>query len=123
MGQLEIVCQRATLMYGLVSAFMFENLVRIQILLRIMTSLQVKLLEPLSLSPVYSVAVGVSMRCCVVLLEASSIFLRRPAARSRVQGPGFRVQGLLGQVALEDEQVYEGTSANTGLGTVTLVAI
>ena len=64
----------------------------------------------------YSVAVGGEM-------------LRRPSgglpamSSCQVQGPGSRVQGLLGQAALEDEQDNEGTSANTGLGIVTLVAI
>ena len=41
---------------------LFENSIRIQILLQIMTGLQVELLEPLSLARVYSVAVGVSVR-------------------------------------------------------------
>ena len=61
----------------------------------------------------------------VLRFDVASSYWRPPRSSCDVQlpGPGSRVQDLLGLVALEEEQVYKGTSANTGFGTVTLLAI
>ena len=77
------------------SARLFENSIRIQIFIAIMTSLQVEQLRPLSLSPVYSVAVSVSG-------DVASFFWK-PSRDIQLLGPGSRVLDvqlclLLGQV-------------------------
>ena len=54
--------------------FIFEIFTKILGLLQNWTRLQVELLDPLSLSPVYSVAVGASVRGVLSFWLASSMF-------------------------------------------------